>query len=149
MRPTRFLFPPVALEQPKQVQKQRRSNPRRRSAGLTGDSLRDGRPLPDEHVRAAKGPRCVDSSGICMYLFCLAICLASSRVEVIAIREAIASWVEAIAVCICVCTSVLFGLLTRSSSWTQHFTLTLPNEATSEMEYPAWPAGCTCQDFLP
>jgi len=27
---------------------------------------------------------------------------------------------------------------------TQHFTGTVSNEATSEMGYPAWPAGRTC-----
>ena len=30
---------------------------------------------------------------------------------------------------------------------TQHFTGTVSNEATSEMGYPAWPAGRTCQFF--
>ena len=35
-------------------------------------------------------------------------------------------------ICVCVCV------------WTQHFTGTVSNEATSEVGYPAWPAGRTC-----
>ena len=31
---------------------------------------------------------------------------------------------------------------------TQHFTGTVSNEAASEMGYPAWPAGCTCNVII-
>ena len=31
---------------------------------------------------------------------------------------------------------------------TQHFTGTVSNEATSEMGYPAWPAGRSCISFI-
>ena len=49
-------------------------------------------------------------------------------------------------------TSVLFVmvhdfLISFSCRGTQHFTGTVSNEATSEMGYPAWPAGRTCINF--
>ena len=40
-----------------------------------------------------------------------------------------------------------FLLLLRTCRGTQHFTGTVSNEATSEMGYPAWPAGRTCTIF--
>ena len=44
-----------------------------------------------------------------------------------------------------------FGLFVSffSSRGTQHFTGTVSNEATSEMGYPAWPAGRTCNFPFP
>ena len=38
-------------------------------------------------------------------------------------------------------------LFSISRRGTQHFTGTVSNEATSEMGYPAWPAGLTCNNF--
>ena len=48
--------------------------------------------------------------------------------------------------CVCVehlnrCKTSTVFLICRG---TQHFTGTVSNEATSEMGYPAWPAGRTC-----
>ena len=52
-----------------------------------------------------------------------------------------------ICVCVCVCniwTDVILKLPLFSCRGTQHFTGTVSNEATSEMGFPAWPAGRTC-----
>ena len=43
---------------------------------------------------------------------------------------------------------VLHNGLKTSSRGTQHFTGNASNEATSEMGYPAWPAGRTCISFI-
>ena len=42
---------------------------------------------------------------------------------------------------------MLVSFSTCYSRGTQHFTGTVSNEATSEMGYPAWPAGRTCFSF--
>ena len=50
-------------------------------------------------------------------------------------------------VCVCVCVCVKRpGARTEilHCRGTQHFTGTVSNEATSEVGYPAWPAGRTC-----
>ena len=50
-------------------------------------------------------------------------------------------------VCVCVCVTLgVIGMLLHLfyCRGTQHFTGTVSNEATSEMGYPAWPAGRTC-----
>ena len=49
-------------------------------------------------------------------------------------------------VCVCVCgvTECPVTNLFFVSRGTQHFTGTVSNEATSEVGYPAWPAGRTC-----
>ena len=61
-------------------------------------------------------------------------------------------WKGSLRVCVCVCVSSSVpksdsqnGLeaITHSRG-TQHFTGTVSNEATSEVGYPAWPAGRTC-----
>ena len=52
-----------------------------------------------------------------------------------------------VGVCVCVCniwTDVILKLPLFSCRGTQHFTGTVSNEATSEMGFPAWPAGRTC-----
>ena len=51
-------------------------------------------------------------------------------------------------VCVCVCVTLgVIGMLLHLfyCRGTQHFTGTVSNEATSEMGYPAWPAGRTCE----
>ena len=58
-----------------------------------------------------------------------------------------------VCVCVCVCNiwidvKLLFFLFSPSSRGTQHFTGTVSNEATSEMGYPAWPAGRTCNAII-
>ena len=42
---------------------------------------------------------------------------------------------------------IFFHMHEFSNRGTQHFNGTVSNEATSEMGYPAWPAGRTCQFF--
>ena len=53
---------------------------------------------------------------------------------------------RALNVCVCVTLGVIGMLLHLFyCRGTQHFTGTVSNEATSEMGYPAWPAGRTCE----
>ena len=45
--------------------------------------------------------------------------------------------------------SLLFRLNFKfCSRWTQHFTGTVSNEATSEMGYPVWLTGRTCDGYI-
>ena len=48
----------------------------------------------------------------------------------------------------CVCVKHLNRCKTSVGRGTQHFTGTVSNEATSEMGYPAWPAGRTCNPII-
>ena len=50
--------------------------------------------------------------------------------------------------CVGVCQTPSLGVLTKFLTvGGQRFTGTVSNEATSEMGFPAWPAGCTCVNF--